>query len=132
MNIGSYMSKIVIEVESSDTPEIRKIIELLRKQVKANRDQYSEQIHEDRLKLLAPGTEPFLPHAKIRSVLNLGIHSRNQMEIAGLETLGDLIRMSRKDLMQIERVGHMVVNEIDIILWSVYGKRLPKNSNQIS
>lgn len=126
------MSKIVIEVDKSDTPEIRKIIKRLQNQVKENRDEYSEQLHEERLKELSPGSEPFLPYAKIRSVLNTGIHSRYYMEIAGLETLGDLIKMSRKDLIQIQSVGHMVVNEIDSFLWTVYGMRLPKNSNQIS
>jgi DNA-directed RNA polymerase alpha subunit len=131
MNLGRAMSKIVIEVESSDTAEILKIIKRLQNQVKANRDEFSEQLHEDRLKELAPGTEPFLPDAKIRSVLYTGIHSRYNMEIAGLETLGDLIKMSRKDLIQIKSVGHMVVNEIDNFLWTAYGMRLPKNSNQI-
>lgn len=126
------MSKIVIEVDSSDTPEIRRIIERLKKQVKANRDQYSEQVHEDRLKQIAPGNEPFLPQTKIHSVLNLGIHSRYHIETAGLETLGDLIGMSRSDLMQIQSVGHMVVNEIESFLWVVYGKRLPVSSSQFS
>lgn len=126
------MPKIVIEVDSSDTAEIRKIIEQLKKQVKENRNQYSELVHEQRLKMIAPGIEPFIPHEKLKSVLNLGVHCRYEMEMAGIDTLDDVIKMSRKDLILITNVGHMVVNEIDSFLWTEYGMRLPKNSNRIS
>lgn len=121
------MPKIVIEVESSDNVALRKIIEQLKIQIKENRDLYSERMHENRLKQLAPGNEPFVPNAKIKSVINLGIHSMIQIEIAGLETMDDLLKMNRKSLMQINKVGHTVVNEIETYIWAVYGKRLPKN-----
>lgn len=124
---GICMPKIAIEVESSDNVALRKIIEQLKTQVKENRDLYSERMHENRLKQLAPGNEPFVPNAKIMSVLNLGIHSMVQLEIAGLETMDDLLKMDRKHLMKINKVGHTVVNEIETFIWTVYGKRLPKD-----
>jgi len=122
------MSKIVIEVDSSDNAALRKIIQQLKNQVATNLYSNIEQKHEERLDEIMPGSEPFLPNTKITSVINIGIHGRIQFEIAGVETLGDLIKMDRKSLTQIDKISHKIVNDLETLLWKVYGKRLAKTN----
>jgi DNA-directed RNA polymerase subunit alpha len=44
--------------------------------------------------------------------LELSVRSKNAMSMLGVETLGDLARLSEKDLMQVKNFGQTSMNEV--------------------
>jgi DNA-directed RNA polymerase subunit alpha len=60
------------------------------------------------------GIEPEKGDVTSKSIedLELSVRSRNAMSVLGIDTLGELCRMSEKDLMQVKNFGQTSMNEV--------------------